>query len=155
MIVIIGYGNSLRGDDGAGLIFARWLAARWRQLGLTVEDILTQELLPELACKLAQPEAEAILFIDTGFMCHTPAIQRVPDVTEPAFGHTSSPAILLHYAKGLYGHCAPAWLLTLPGVRFEHSEALSLVARQGMVEAQKCLETWEKNTDFLHRYSVT
>lgn len=58
-IVVIGYGNTLRGDDGFGQLAARLLEARQIQ-GLEV--IASHQLNPELAAWLA--EARFAVFLD-------------------------------------------------------------------------------------------
>jgi hydrogenase maturation protease len=61
-VLIIGFGNTLRRDDGAGAVVARLLAADPR---LAVDDVEIQEryqLLPEMALDFA--EASLVVFVD-------------------------------------------------------------------------------------------
>ncbi|MEX1021114.1 MAG: hypothetical protein WDZ49_15755 [Litorilinea sp.] len=64
-VLVIGIGNSLRGDDGGGIVAAQALGAPWDAAGLAHRLLLTHQLLPEIAEDLAQPEVKAVLFVDT------------------------------------------------------------------------------------------
>ncbi|MCB0173868.1 MAG: hypothetical protein KDJ97_25330, partial [Anaerolineae bacterium] len=65
MLLIIACGNSLRSDDGAGLIFAERLEYACRALDVMVERISVHQLLPELAADIAAEAVQAVVFIDT------------------------------------------------------------------------------------------
>jgi hydrogenase maturation protease len=132
--LVIGYGNSLRRDDGAGLFLAAALAERWLAAGLPVRHLAVHQLVPELAEEIARPEVAAVLFIDAavaapqapqlGGASH--GIARVePLAASPSVGHHLDPALLLLYAERLLGHGPPAWLLTVPGQDFAFGEGFS------------------------------
>ncbi len=61
-VLIIGFGNTLRRDDGAGAVAARLLAADPRLAGGDVEVREAYQLLPEMALDLA--EATLAIFVD-------------------------------------------------------------------------------------------
>jgi len=138
MILIIGYGNSLRGDDGAGLLLAERLEQAWRARHVAVERLAVQQLMPELAWDIAQAAVEAVLFVDTRAVAPgetEPGLQISPvesPALSPSLGHHLDPAVLLTYARLLYGKTLPAWLVTVPGVDFEHGETLSRTAQQAL-----------------------
>ena len=131
MLLIIGYGNSLWRDDGAGLALAERLESLCRARGLPVERLELHQLLPELAPEIARPEVTAVIFVDTRLAVPddpAPALDLSPveaDPTSPSVGHHLDPAALLLYADHLYGHRPPAWRLTIPGVDFDHGEGFS------------------------------
>ncbi len=77
-VLVIGYGNTLRGDDGAGCYVAERLCALNHEPGLKVLSL--HQLTPELA----QPVAEAglVIFIDASI--------QSPPATSPAA--SSAPA---------------------------------------------------------------
>lgn len=137
--LIIGYGNTLRSDDGIGPRVAEAIAA-WRLPN--VRAIALHQLTPELAESLAS--AEVAIFVDA----------RVGDPTAPGHAnvtfesiaatdadpaeaiapseHTSDPRRLLALTKRIYGRCPQAWLVSIPGVNFELGETLSEQARHGV-----------------------
>ncbi len=125
-VLIIGYGNPLRRDDGLG-----WLAAE--HLEEVVQDdevtILTRhQLSPELVEDIRK--ADLIIFIDA---CSygTPGEVRQerirPETGCPpdSFSHHLHPAALLACAKALYGVCPEAVVLSVAGESFDHGEGLS------------------------------
>jgi hydrogenase maturation protease len=145
MILIIGYGNSLRGDDGAGLLLAERLEQAWQAHQIAVERLAVQQLMPELAWDIAREAVEAVLFVDTRVVAPgetEPGLQislvEAP-VLSPSLGHHLDPAVLLTYARLLYGKTLPAWLVTVPGVDFEHGETLSQTAQQALDTAPEIL----------------
>jgi hydrogenase maturation protease len=135
-LLVIGYGNELRGDDGAGPRAARAVAA-WQLPG--VEGVAVHQLTPELAARLA--EAERVVFVDAG-----PDIGVLTRPIEPSraarvLGHTEEPGALLALAEVLYGHRPEAWLMTLPAPDLSFGEGLSATAEQGLAEAVGRLRT--------------
>ena len=61
--LIVGYGNDLRSDDGAGVIVARKVAVLWPQARV----IVVHQLTPELAEDIAM--AGKVIFVDA-FVAH-------------------------------------------------------------------------------------
>ncbi|GAB4341553.1 MAG: hydrogenase [Cyanophyceae cyanobacterium] len=126
-ILIVGYGNRLRCDDGAGPAvadaIARWVDARG--LGAWVTVIEAHQLLPELAVDLAT--AAAVLFVDAAVDPALPPVAApVPldcsDLAAPTVGHGSQPMDLLALAKGLYDRAPAAWILPIPVADFCFSD---------------------------------
>ena len=143
MILIIAYGNDLREDDGAGLMLAEQLASVLPDRGLAVQLISVQQLAPELAADIAGENVTVVVFVDTR-MTTSPIDRNVAVVplepgTElsPSMGHHVQPAVLLAYAQALYVPEAapPAWLVTVPGIRFGYGEFISDVALSAIREA--------------------
>jgi len=134
MILLIGFGNPFRRDDGAGPALALKIAS----MGVRSEvRVLTpQQLTPELAEELAAPDVSAVLFIDASVAGAAAAGAPAPDscpalsVVESnpgnsCLGHHFSPSTLLAYSRSLYGASPPAWLLSVPGHDFGYGEGFS------------------------------
>jgi hydrogenase maturation protease len=143
MIVLIGYGNPLRRDDGTGPALARMIGARCGPAGLRV--LTPHQLVPELAECLAEKDVTAVLFLDA---CVSES-ERNRKVTarpvegaapSPAFGHHFPPAALLLYTELLRGSPLPAWEVSIPGVDFGFGEGLSRQAEENLVAAYELLE---------------
>ncbi len=134
MILLVAYGNPLRMDDGAGLRLAERMAQHWQEAGTPVRHVAVQQLAPELALEIAQPGVLAVVFVDARA---EPPDQLSDGVVvtalgsdgagSPSLGHHTEPDVLLAYATLLLdGRPAPpAWLVTAPGVDFDHGEQLS------------------------------
>jgi hydrogenase maturation protease len=142
MIVLIAYGNELRRDDGAGLRLAERMAERWLALGASLHHLAVQQLTPELAMEIAEPGVAAVVFVDTRAAAGlSDAVEIMPltppETATPSLGHHVQPDVLLAYAALLLeGRPAPpAWLVTVPGVAFDHGEGLSETVSAAMKAA--------------------
>jgi hydrogenase maturation protease len=141
MILIIGYGNSLRGDDGAGLVLAERLEEAWQDRQVEVERLALHQLTPELILEISREEVTSVVFVDTRAVPPEATDLQVwisplqAGGTSPSLGHHLDPAALLALAGLLYDKWLPAWLVTVPGVDFTHREALSPTAQQALVTA--------------------
>ena len=127
-LLIIGYGNGLRRDDGAGLVLAEKLAVKLSTRGVAVHQLAVQQLVPELALTIANADLDGVLFVDTVADRGVTKIifhSLVDAAIHVALGHHLTPQALLLYAARLYGHCPPAWLVAIPGTDFGHGEGFS------------------------------
>jgi len=133
-IVIVGYGNPLRGDDGVGPEIARRLAAEIDDP--EVHILIELQLRPELAELLSR--AELAIFIDASSESQ-PGEVRVEEVhlsePEQSFTHQFAPPMLLMTAKVLYGRIARTYLVSIGGQNFGLSEGLSEAVKQGIPKA--------------------
>jgi hydrogenase maturation protease len=66
-VVVVGYGNPLRGDDGVGWRVAEAIAQRWAD-HVTIR--VGQQLLPEWAADLA--DAQVVFIIDASMTNRSP-----------------------------------------------------------------------------------
>ncbi len=129
--LVIGYGNTLRGDDAAGPLVAERVAA-WQAPG--VETLAVPQLTPELAAAIAR--AGAVLFVDATVGAPALSLREVrPDPDNSRLEHSAAPATLLALTRKAFGQLPPAWLLTIPAEHFEFSEALSPLAARGVEAA--------------------
>ena len=130
-VLIIGYGNALRGDDGAGYIAAELL--RERVEGPGVEVIAAQQLTPELMEPISR--ARHVLFIDATITGRAGTFSRIPLRPAPAcsrFTHHATPETLLAGAQSLYHHTPEAALYTIPGRFFEVGQELTPGVRRAV-----------------------
>ncbi|GIW00335.1 hydrogenase maturation protease [Roseiflexus sp.] len=131
-ILIIGYGNDLRGDDAAGRVAAERLAA----LQLPDTQVLSvHQLMPEHAALLAQ--AQMAIFIDADL--NDCPIVRVTHLTSGAswsvIGHTATPEGLLALTAAVYGQAPNGWLIRIPAIHSVFGAPLSRRAEDGVAEA--------------------
>jgi len=121
-ILIIGYGNTLRQDDG----FGWWVAERLIEEPVEgVQVIACHQLTPDLAEPLSQcrvavfvdaREGEPVGELDWETVAATPSASA-------SFTHSAGPAELCLIAQAVYGSApAQAYLLTVKSVHFEHKE---------------------------------
>jgi hydrogenase maturation protease len=132
-MLVIGYGNTLCGDDGAGVYVAQMLI----ESGLpeTVRVITAYQLLPEMAADIEQ--AAHVIFVDArignqpGDIAHE---VLSPSVRMESPGHHLHPSRLMGLAQTLYGRSPSAQLFTITGQTFDPGEGLSAVVRAKLPE---------------------
>ncbi|HUN66144.1 MAG TPA: hydrogenase maturation protease [Bacteroidota bacterium] len=119
--LIIGFGNTLRGDDGAGVI----AAGRIGKANPAVDCLLLQELYPETADAIAG--RRRVVFIDAAVGIDAFSIEPVAAVPGPArpSSHSLTPAGLLRLSEDLSGQSTEAILARIPAFRFDFGEGLS------------------------------
>jgi len=126
--LVIGYGNTLRRDDGAGVRVAE-AVEQWALPGVQV--LLRHQLAPELADALAR--AARVVFVDAAAGEQTrPAWRPLRPAPRAApLAHAADPRALLLLARALFGRAPRAWLLTLPAPDLGYGEGLSPLAAAG------------------------
>jgi hydrogenase maturation protease len=127
-ILILGYGNTLRKDDGLGVYAAGALASL--PLSDAVEVRSCQQLSPELSPLLAQ--ADHAIFIDAALASigEKPGTINTrilhPRTNQPSgITHHFGPETLLAMAESLYGHSPHATLFSVTAASFDLEEGLS------------------------------
>jgi hydrogenase maturation protease len=132
-LLVIGYGNTLRSDDGAGVRVAEAIGA----LGPPgVTALAPHQLTPEIVEHLAG--AREAVFVDARIAEVGQGITIGP--LEPASSirpasHTSDPRSLLALARSLHGRAPAARLITVPAVDRSLGETLSATAARGVEAA--------------------
>ena len=130
-MLVIGYGNSLRSDDGAGPFVARQLGAG---------AIAYHQLAPELAATISQ--AQRVIFVDAhagvpaGQIVIQPILPRVS-----AAIHRFAPETLLAWSQQLYGRAPDAVLIGIGGESFAFGEGLSPAARRAARAALRVIRS--------------
>ena len=141
-ILLIGYGNPLRGDDGVGWRVIEEIANRQSSIANRQRDnpqstphsalrtpqlIAVHQLLPELAEPIS--ETDLVIFVDASVEGEPGAIAVRAIEPEPpqigAFTHHFDPAGLVGYARDLYGRFPRAYLVTVTAVSLGYGEGLS------------------------------
>ncbi len=124
-ILIIGYGNPFKSDDGLGWHAAGLLRQQFSSSDIRV--VQTHQLTPEMAEEAS--EVELALFIDArqGGQPGQLACETLSENAQPTAGysHDFSPASILNLARELYGKQPRAYLLTLTGQNFGDGDLLS------------------------------
>ena len=142
-LLLIGYGNPLRQDDGLGWHIA--LAIEALDLpGLQV--LAAQQLSLELAAPIAM--AKAVVFVDAAYGIAPLALKPLhhnPQAADPApqaFSHQLTPQALLVLAGELYGHQPAALQLLVPAQWDGHGEGFSPCAAAALPTAMALLVGW-------------
>src|SRR6185369_13521014 len=118
MVLLIGYGNILRADDGIGY----WIADALSEQA-NVEILACHQLTPELAEPISR--ADWVIFVDA---CQGEQPGRTSYDWEIAAGesgvftHNASPAGLLRDARALYGGSPKALVVTVDANCFDYAD---------------------------------
>lgn len=131
-LLVIGYGNTLRGDDGVGPRVAEAVDA----LHLPgVRTLVCQQLSPEHAAPIAL--AETVIFVDASIE----AVKEVqfrplePNASTQLMAHAADPRTMLALSRDVFGHVPHAWWLTIPAEKMEFCETLTPLAERGCEQA--------------------
>ncbi len=132
-ILVFGYGNPGRGDDGLGPL----VAAAVRSLSLPLVDVESDyQLNVEDAVSVC--DHAAVIFVDADL--HAPRPFRFSTVESVCYlgisGHTATPGEIVRVARDLFGEEPAAYVLGVRGYEFgEFHESLSSQARANLREA--------------------
>jgi hydrogenase maturation protease len=135
-VLVIGYGNTLRGDDGIGPAVAEAVV----EMGLPgVRVLVEHQLTPELAADLA--ESRLTVFVDAavGDKAVT-AVRLVAATAGEVMTHAVDPSGLLALALAAYGRTPEAWLVTAAGADFGFRDGLSPTGTGNALEALGCVQ---------------
>jgi hydrogenase maturation protease len=132
-VLIIGIGNTLRRDDGVGIVAAQKLE---KSLADQVRVIACQQLTPELAKDISEVDRVIIIDAEQGNMHGRITVKEIEpgDHAQNSFSHELDPATLLTCSRELYGKYPNAFLITVTGGTFDFGEGLSLSAAGAMQE---------------------
>ncbi|MGA3286042.1 MAG: hydrogenase maturation protease [Bacteroidota bacterium] len=131
-VLVIGYGNTLRGDDAAGIRAAELIAKRRPE----IECVCMHQLMPELAEQIA--ESDIVIFFDADVNVTQPNVRlAVPSVEDDQpRTHFISPESLLHLSQQLYQRMPlKAYVIGIPASQFEFSEELSESTKKAVEES--------------------
>lgn len=135
-ILIIGYGNTLRGDDGAGQRVAESLS-EWEMP--EARSLPVHQLTPDLAEPISR--AKLAIFVDAypdtesaGLQVRKLEVEK-GDAVIASTTHSCEPRSLLQLAEYLYGNAPPAYWILVPAINFDFGEELSAVTQKGIAEA--------------------
>jgi len=138
-IVVLGYGNPGRQDDGLGPALAAAMEAGGARTGVSIES--DYQLCVEDAAEVAQHDAA--VFADASKTCSAPfEFQRLQPRMESSFtSHHVTPEAVLALAAELFGRRVEGYMLSIRGYEFDaFAEELSAGARENLAAAVKFME---------------
>ncbi len=144
-IVVAGWGNPLRGDDGAGWRVAEAVEERW---GDRVQVLQGQQPLPEWSAALADADVAYLVDACVDATCSEgPAVRglQAPEATWTAGasllgGHALGADELVQLARSLFGHAPETYLLSIPASQLDLGDDVSPCAQAGIEAALRYLE---------------
>lgn len=132
--LIVGVGNTLAGDDAAGPVVAGRFAGR-----PDVRVEVCHQLVPELAWDAAV--ADLVIFVDAATRGSRVRVRRLGPVrSRGPMTHVVDAAAVLGLSVALYGRMPRAFLVTIPGRRFEIGPGLSAACARQIPRAVGAVE---------------
>jgi hydrogenase maturation protease len=138
-ILVIGYGNTLRGDDGVGPRVAEAVA----QLTLPgVRTLACPMLTPELADPISR--AGKVIFVDAAVDAPNEVQWRQlqPNETSQLMAHAADPRTMLALSRDVFGQVPEAWWLTIPAVDLSFREEFSPNVQSGFADALEKIQAF-------------
>jgi len=138
-VLVIGFGNTLRGDDGAGIRAATGIRAALP----SVDTLCVHSLQPELAEAVA--EYETVVFLDASVGVDTVTLTLLDACPSAARvdPHTSSPAAIVSLAAQVYGRTpANVLLVEIPAAVYEYGETLSPATAEAVRQCVNLVCLW-------------
>ncbi len=137
-VLIVGYGSTLRSDDGLGRYAAESLSVDPRLEGVSI--IGCHQLTPELALDVSRASLVVLVDAGEGPAAGTFAIERVQpsDGSGPTASHVLGPSELVALAETLYGRAPEVFAVRVGVGSLEVGERLTPVveaALPGVVDA--------------------
>jgi len=135
--LVIGYGNTLRSDDGAGQFVAEQIAT-WNLPN--VRSLCVHQLIPELAEDIAN--SDTVIFVDAVISLKEKSKKIEIETLEcecnySNFGHTVTPRSLLYLSKTIYNKSPLSYWILIPAINFEFGEEISSITQQAIIQAIK------------------
>jgi len=132
VLLVVGFGNTLRCDDGVGPRVAESVEL----LGLPgVLTLSCHQLTPELAYPVSM--AGSVVFVDAAV--DEPGQLSVrhlePTRSSLVLEHAPNPGTLLALSRDAFGRAPEAWMITVPAEVLGFGEELSPVAKRGVRKA--------------------
>jgi hydrogenase maturation protease len=137
-LLVIGYGNTLRSDDGVGPRVAEAVDALYLP---GVRTLICQQLSPEHAEPVSQ--ARAVIFVDAAVDSPDQVQFRrlEPNESLQLMAHAADPRTMLALARDVFGHVPEAWWLTIPAKKLDFGETFSPEAEAGFHEALRRIQS--------------
>lgn len=122
MILIVGYGNPTRSDDGIGIEVANRIA---RENFSDVTVIITQQLHLDVLEEIS--ECKTIILVDASQETKGVSLKKVDSGDDALFNssHHLRPELLLALAKRLYGLEPELYVCSIQGENFDFGDTLS------------------------------
>lgn len=140
-ILVVGYGNPLRADDGLGCHVARQIGHHLRGDD-RVEVVSCHQLAPEIVERIA--DSEFVIFVDATTEGEPGTITETTVQADPMFtgkfGDIMTPATLLASANALHRKCPQAVLFSMTGWCFEFGEQMSSIVSERFQDLVKRIE---------------
>jgi len=143
-LLVIGYGNTLRGDDAVGPRVAETVG-KLRLPG--VRTLICPMLTPELAEPISH--FANVIFVDAAIDGQNRVQWRKlePKATSQLMAHAADPRTMLALARDVFDRTPEAWWLTIPAADLGFIEGLSPRVSDHLEEAVQMIQAFTLAAD--------
>jgi hydrogenase maturation protease len=144
-LLVIGYGNTLRSDDGVGPRVAEAVG----KMNLPgVRTLICHQLSPEHADPVSR--ADAVIFVDAAVDAPREVQLRKlePKESSQLMAHAADPRTMLALARDVFGRCPRAWWLTVPATNTGFGEELSAETKAAVPDALRQIQSLAKGNKY-------
>jgi len=140
-VLVVGYGNPLRSDDGVGPAVAARLVGDPRLAGADIRS--AHQLTPELALDASRASLLVLLDAGVGEAPGEVSVRRLEPTEDPggAWTHHVDPAGIAGLARELYGAVPPVIVISIGPASLEVGETLSDVVAASVTRAADLVAT--------------
>jgi hydrogenase maturation protease len=136
-ILVYGYGNLGRKDDGLGVRCAQLIESWLLDMGIESIEVETTYQLNIEDTELISGYC-AVFFIDASLEYEEAVkiemLEPAPNIIEFSM-HAMHPSYVLALCKEMFGECPKAWLVHIKGYDWDFEEGLSAPAQRNLVKA--------------------
>ncbi|MEP7112942.1 MAG: hydrogenase maturation protease [Ilumatobacteraceae bacterium] len=139
-VLVVGYGSSLRTDDGLGWHAAQRLAEDPRFVGMSV--LQRHQLTPELALDISAAALVILLDASSALPPGKVVVEQVDraDGAAQSWSHHLSPAALVSLSHELYGRAAEVYVVSCGAQSMDIGDRLSPVAEAALPKMLDAVE---------------
>ena len=124
-LVIIGVGNSLKGDDFAGSLVARRLMSRFNQAARRILVLDAEDAPENFTEKIRTFKADTVIFIDSAVMGTPPGTVRLVPLDETEYPYFSTHNVPLRLLGTVMGDVESSFLIGIEPRTTEFGEQMS------------------------------
>jgi len=142
-ILVYGYGNPGRMDDGLGIRLAEMIEKYCKEKGLDIVEIDTNYQL-NIEDAYALKDKQMVIFADASMeMIEDYTFKPIEPSSRTEFTmHSVSPAFILHLCDEIYHHQPKAYLLQIKGYEWELKETLTEKGNKNLEKAFRFLSSF-------------
>jgi len=141
MVLVLGIGNVLRCDDGAGIrLVERLSSATFPHVHTKISQQLQVEFLEEVV------QYDQVILVDASVNARDVILQKIhpPKKFSGKMSHHISPEFFSYLAKTVYNTALDLYVCSIPGECFELGEVISSLAERKIQEALKLIKNFLK-----------
>lgn len=150
-VLIFGYGNLGRQDDGLGIEFTERFANSKLAASLSTHIAVDSNYQLNIEDALLISEFDVVLFIDASLQNKTLTpygIRRLAPINVMGISsHSMSPATVLSFCQNLYNKRPRCYLLTLPGYEWEFKQEITTEAEKNLTVS---LQDFSKRLEIIY-----